>query len=82
MGLHIMNIGGSLKKFNLNKNGKVVGEYIEEPSTDVSSDFDNNNDSFQPDYNHVKDQINNSEGCKVQGTITVNKVILTYIGSW
>jgi hypothetical protein len=85
MGSHIMNIGGNLKKFKLGKDGKVLGEYTEETSN-ISSDYNNehehdNNFNPQPDYQFVKEQILNSEGCRVTGAIVVNKVILLNIGS-
>ena len=75
-----MNIGGNLKKINLSKDGKVIGEYIEEPSTDDTEEH--NHENYQPDYDKVKEKIQNSEGCKVRGTIIVNKVIFINIGSW
>jgi hypothetical protein len=79
MGSHIMNIGGNLKKFKLAKDGKLVGEYKDEPtssSSDYNHEHENDQDfNPQPDYEKVKEQINNSEGCRVKGNIVVNKVL-------
>jgi hypothetical protein len=77
-----MNIGGNLKKINLSGDGKITGDYIEEPSSDDSDGQDHDNQHHQPDYDKVKEQIQNSVGCKVKGIIIVNKVILFNTGSW
>ncbi len=85
MGSHIMNIGGNLKKFRLSKDGKVTGEYKDEPAN-TSSDYNHehevdSNYSPQPDYQRVKEEILNSEGCRVFGAVIVNKVNLINLGS-
>ena len=81
-----MNIGGNLKKFNLGKDGKSVGEYVPEP-TNTSSDHEHEHGQDedytpQPDYHSVKQKILNGEGCKVKGTIIVNKVFICNLGTW
>jgi hypothetical protein len=79
MGIHILNIGGNLKKMRIDKNGKHIGEPAEQVKplnvTAYKSDHAHDHDEeHQPDFEMVKKQLADGEGCKIRGTVTVNKV--------
>ena len=86
MGSHTVNIHGSLMKYRLSKTGQVLGEEKYEikekkpkeknkAATDQESeDDDDEDDSHLPDYEMVKSEINNKEGCRIRGYFFVNKV--------
>ena len=82
MGIHILNIGGTLTKIRIDKNGKNLGEYKKvEPANPPAKKDDHghshdNEEENQPDYEMVKKQLSEGEGCKVRGTVIVNKVLL------
>jgi hypothetical protein len=75
MGIHVLNIGGTLKKYTLDKEGRNLGEVSTVKPNNKTDDHDHDDDS-QPDYNMVKEQLANKEGCKVKGSVIVNKVSL------
>jgi len=85
MGSHTVNIHGSLMKYRLSKTGQVLGEEkyeIKEKKTkeekkdsgNQESEDDDDDESHLPDYEMVKSEINNTEGCRIRGYFFVNKV--------
>jgi len=79
MGSHTVNIHGSLMKYRLDKDKKILGEEkynVKEKKKDVAKkdDDDDNDDDSMPDYELVKKEISNQEGCKIKGYFLVNKV--------
>jgi hypothetical protein len=76
MGIHVLNIGGNLKKYKLDKDGKVLGEEPAKETKPAPSghSHDDDDDDNLPDYEMVKQQLANQEGCKVKGSVVVNKV--------
>jgi hypothetical protein len=81
MGSHSVNIHGSLMKYRLDVNRKVIGEekYEVKPKKEKKESTDGHNHSHEdeddlPDYDLVKNQIINKEGCKIKGYFLVNKV--------
>jgi hypothetical protein len=74
MGSHTVNIHGSLMKYKLNKDGKIIGEsaYKTKPPGEVHEDDDS--DEQMPDYEEVKKQFAEHEGCQLKGYFLVNKV--------
>ena len=83
MGSHSVNIHGSLMKYRLDKNKKVlaeekyeVKEKKKENSVSKQNDHGHNHDEDDdmPNYDMVKSQISNQEGCQIKGYFLVNKV--------
>ena len=73
MGSHTVNIHGSLMKYKLDKEGKIIGEsaYKTKPPGEV---HDDDTDEEMPDYDEVKEQFASQEGCQLKGYFLVNKV--------
>ena len=76
MGSHSVNLEGNIMKYRLDKTGKAIGQ---EPYKSVKLDIVENethgHDHFaQPDYEMVKNQLKNNEGCRIKGYFLVNKV--------
>jgi len=77
MGSHTVNIHGSLTKYKLDKNGKIIGEspYKTKNPENHSEDLDDDDsDEEMPDYEEVKRQFKKQEGCQLKGYFLVNKV--------
>jgi len=70
MGSHSVNIHGSLTKYNLSSKGLVIGEE-KYKTVDLKG---KDEDTEMPDYEQVKKQIINGEGCQIKGDFLVNKV--------
>lgn len=72
MGSHSVNIEGNLHKHTLDSNGKI---FSSEKYKTVDHKSDDEHDSVEmPDYELVKNQITNKEGCRIDGYFIVNKV--------
>lgn len=73
MGSHTVNIHGSLMKYKLNKEGKIIGEsvYKTKPPGEQHED---ESDEEMPDYEEVKKHFADHEGCQLKGYFLVNKV--------
>lgn len=80
MGSHTVNIHGSLMKYKLDKNGKVIGETLYKTKNPElhNEEVDDSSDEEMPDYEEVKKQFENQEGCQLKGYFLVNKVIINY----
>ena len=82
MGSHSVNVHGSLMKYRLDKDKKVLGEevyHVKEKKKDKNSnpnshDDDDYDEGLMPDYELVKKQITDKEGCRIKGYFLVNKV--------
>ncbi len=79
MGSHTVNIHGSIMKYKLDKNGKVIGESLYKTKNPEKHGEDhheeNHEDEEMPDYEEVKKEFQNQEGCQLRGYFLVNKVI-------
>lgn len=76
MGSHSVNLEGNVMKYRLDKTGKAIGQ---EPYKSVKLNIEENeahgHDHYaQPDYDMVKNQLINREGCRIKGYFLVNKV--------
>lgn len=77
MGSHTVNIHGSLMKYKLDKNGKIIGESLyKTKSPENHGEIFDEEDEEMPDYEEVKKQFQNQEGCQLKGYFLVNKVII------
>lgn len=79
MGSHSVNVHGSLMKYRLDKNKKVLGEevyHVKEKKKDPNNpnNEDDDDEELMPDYELVKKQITDQEGCRIKGYFLVNKV--------
>jgi hypothetical protein len=75
MGSHTVNIHGSIMKYKLDKNGKVIGESLyKTKNPEHHGEFHEEEDEEMPDYEEVKKQFQNQEGCQLKGYFLVNKV--------
>ena len=77
MGSHTVNIHGSLTKYKLDKNGKIIGETLyktKNPELHGEDHHEEAEDEEMPDYEEVKKQFQNQEGCQLKGYFLVNKV--------
>jgi hypothetical protein len=76
MGSHSVNIHGSLMKYRLDKSGTILGEevYNVKEKKDKSSGVAEEEDDDMPNYEMVKKEITNQEGCRLKGYFLVNKV--------
>ena len=73
LGLNVQNIEGNLTKYSLDKNSKVIGE--KPYSLESLGRFGHDHDHIaQPDYELVKKQINEKQGCKLRGSFFVDAV--------
>ena len=73
LGLKVQNIEGNLTKYNLDEKHKIIGE--KPYSLESLGWFGHDHDHIaQPDYELVKKQINNKEGCKLKGTFFLDAV--------
>lgn len=77
MGSHSVNIHGHLMKYKLDKNGRVIGESqykTNNPNSPVVAKSEDEEDEHYPDYEQVKKEFQNQEGCQLKGYFLVNKV--------
>jgi hypothetical protein len=80
MGSHTVNIHGSLMKYRLDKNKNILGEekyHVKESTKEDSKKNEHghaHDEDSMPDYEDVKNEIDNQEGCKIKGYFLVNKV--------
>lgn len=77
MGSHSVNIHGSLMKYKLDKNRRIIGESVyktKSPHKDTNTNELDDEEEL-PDYEEVKKQFQNQEGCQLKGYFLVNKVI-------
>jgi len=72
MGTHSLNVHGKLVKNRVNKNGKFIALY-NEPKEDGHS-HDAHSEVPQPNYEQLKEEVNNQEGCQLLGNINVLRV--------
>ena len=73
LGLKVQNIEGNLTKYNLDEKHQIIGQkpYVLESLGWFGHDHDH---IAQPDYDLVKKQINNKEGCKLKGAFFLDAV--------
>jgi hypothetical protein len=77
MGSHSVNVHGSLMKYRLDKNRNVLGEevyQVKEKEKGKEHSNEEDDESMSPDYELVKKQITDQEGCRLRGYFYVNKV--------
>ena len=76
MGSHSVNLEGSLMKYRIDANGKELNaEPYKSVKLDIHENESHGHDHFaQPDYQMVKQQLLNREGCRIKGYFLVNKV--------
>lgn len=78
MGSHTVNIHGSIMKYKLDKNGKVIGETLYKTKNPENHGEDHHEENHEeeemPDYEEVKKEFQNQEGCQLRGYFLVNKV--------
>lgn len=73
MGVHSVNLEGDLMKYKLDSKGNSIGQ---EPyfSKKIKVEGHDHAHFAQPDYEQVKKQLVNNEGCRLKGFFYVNKV--------
>ena len=73
LGLNVQNIEGNLTKYVLDSKHQIIGQkpYALESLGSFGHDHDH---IAQPDYELVKTQIKNNEGCKLKGTFFLDAV--------
>ena len=73
LGLRVQNIEGNVTKYNLDEKHQIIGQkpYALESLGRFGHDHDH---IAQPDYEVVKKQINNKEGCKLKGSFFLDAV--------
>ena len=78
LGLVVQNIEGNLTKYNLNTKQEVIGQkqYLLENLGRFGHDHDH---IAQPDYELVKQQLKNKEGCRLEGQF-LHKIKDLYFG--
>ena len=78
LGLKVQNIEGNLTKYILDSNNKIIGQkpYVLENLGKFGHDHDH---IAQPDYDLVKKQITNKEGCKLKGNFLIDAVPGSFI---
>ena len=78
LGLNVQNIEGNLTKYILDKNHQIIGEkpYVLESLGRFGHDHDH---IAQPDYEFVKKQIKENQGCKLKGAFFVDAVPGSFI---
>ena len=78
LGLRVQNIEGNLTKYNLDLKHKTIGQkaYALESLGRFGHDHDH---IAQPDYEIVKTQLRNKEGCKLQGEFFIDAVPGSFI---
>jgi hypothetical protein len=78
LGLKVQNIEGNLTKYILDKNHQIIGEkpYVLESLGRFGHDHDH---IAQPDYEFVKKQIKENQGCKLKGAFFVDAVPGSFI---
>ena len=76
MGSHSVNLEGSLMKYRVDSNGKELNaEPYKSVKLDTHENDSHGHDHFaQPDYQMVKQQLADREGCRIKGYFLVNKV--------
>lgn len=72
MGSHSVNIHGNMVKHRLDASGKTIE--TEKYKTTEHGQEHSDEPVVMPDYNLVKDQVVNQEGCRIEGYFVVNKV--------
>ena len=75
MGSHSVNVHGTLHKDRLDNEEKVMSQMVH-PTKSIHAEQDHGPEVMeeQPDYEEVKQAVNNKEGCRLYGTFLVNKV--------
>ena len=78
LGLNVQKIEGNLTKYTLNSKHEIIGNkpYILESLGKFGHDHDH---IAQPDYESVKTQIKNNEGCKLRGDFLIDAVPGTFL---
>lgn len=80
MGSHTVNIHGSLMKYRLDRNGKAISQEVyqvkkkEDGEKKTDHHGHSHNDEDMPDFESVKKQLIDQEGCRIKGYFLVNKV--------
>ncbi len=72
MGAHSVNLEGNVTRYRLDKNGKIINSQPYEIKN--GTPHDNHMHYPQPDYELIKKQVANKEGCQLKGFFKVNKV--------
>ena len=78
LGLKVQNIEGNLTKYNINTNQQIIGQkpYLLENLGRFGHDHDH---IAQPDYELVKTQLKNKEGCRLKGQFFIDAVPGSFI---
>ena len=78
LGLNVRNIEGNLTKYSLNNKHEIIGNkpYALESLGKFGHDHDH---IAQPDFESIKTQIKNQEGCKLKGEFYIDAVPGTFI---
>lgn len=70
-GVHVVDVAGKLHKYRLDKNGNHLGVH---DVMDNQADFSNAGQSMDQIYDETVKAMDEQEGCRVEGTIIINKV--------
>jgi hypothetical protein len=78
LGLRVQNIEGNLTKYSINSKNEILGQkpYLLENLGRFGHDHDH---IAQPDYELVKNQLKNKEGCRLKGNFFVDAVPGSFI---
>jgi Endoplasmic reticulum vesicle transporter len=74
MGSHSVNVHGTLLKDRLDKSHNVLSQMVHKTKAIDAKEDHHHEENEQPDYEEVKKQIIEGEGCRLYGTFLVNKV--------
>lgn len=72
MGAHSVNLEGSVTRMRLDKNGKII--HSEPYVIEKGEQHENHMHYPQPNYDEIKKQVMDKEGCQLRGFFKVNKV--------
>jgi hypothetical protein len=70
MGQHKLNIAGNLIKYKLDRFGNTMGRELPSLKNISTGEY------LMPDYEYVKQQLADQEGCKVKGDFSISTVRL------
>ena len=78
LGLRVQTLEGSLTKYSINSKNEILGQkpYALENLGRFGHDHDH---IAQPDYDMVKNQIKNKEGCRLEGSFNIDAVPGSFI---
>ena len=70
-GVHVVDVAGKLHKYRIDKFGNHLGVH---DVMDNQADFSNAGQSMDQIYDETVKAMDEQEGCRVEGTIIINKV--------